>query len=610
MNSFFAFLDRLTQSFAEMLKRIAAFGRAVVAPLEHAVVGALSAIFALFERLQDAELLFGAIGRFLLWPFRQLGRLLAGFARIVIPQSVRTTTASAVEGTLQLSQTVSAGAMRTAERVNPDGLFIRIFKLLKPIWYPFAAVGAFCIVWAATRPYKKLLWGLPAALIILPILAATAWGAYWGKGSIATRYRLELTRSLESKDYSRAQLFERKLAKLGINTALSNFNTARVMGQDGKLADAYERMQQLAPAEMPGYPLAHIWIIQHLLSNKLDVPPEESHRLAGIHLKHLSMLAIRGPEIDMMNAAWLTRDNKLDEATILLKPLVHTYPSAAVERFCMDLALNRLDQARQDAKEVCDHMRQQSQAGKPLSNHEYEAWAAAEQVIGNFSGSNDVLREWLKRFPDSGAARKSMAGVSLQEFDVILQSQNPDPTELATRLSASFALAKVTDNMKQRVGLLYQQRSARPELLAMFDQLAQSKDLPASLAETLGTAAAMSGDWPQAQIFLEESLSKDAGNAVAWNNLACTLLELQGASLDRALEAANKALELHPDDYQFRATRGQALLRLGRWNESVTDLEFALNGMPESPIIHQSLSKAYGSLGNKELAAVHAQYAN
>jgi len=200
--------------------------------------------------------------------------------------------------------------------------------------------------------------------------------------------------------------------------------------------------------------------------------------------------------------------------------------------------------------------------------------------------------------------------VNLQEFDEILSSPAPKPEELSARIRAAFALAEASDNMKQRLAMLYQQRAARPELRALFELLARSDDLTSSLAETLGTAAGVNGEWDQAQIYLEQAVKKDATNAVAWNNLACALLQKQNTPPDKALSAANKALELKPDDFRFRETRGEILLRLSRWRDAVDDLEYALNGLPDSPVIHQALGKAYDALGNKELAAAHHQYAN
>ena len=76
---------------------------------------------------------------------------------------------------------------------------------------------------------------------------------------------------------------------------------------------------------------------------------------------------------------------------------------------------------------------------------------------------------------------------------------NANPVELAERLRSAFALAKATDNMKQRVLLLYQQQGSRAELQAMFAELAKASDLPPELAETLGTAAAVAGNLPQAR---------------------------------------------------------------------------------------------------------------
>jgi tetratricopeptide (TPR) repeat protein len=609
MNDKAPFWIRLRRAPARLFKRISRLGRAIISPFERAVMGFLGALFAFSERFEDLETFAGRIVQTSLWPFRFLWQLLTGLLKLAVPNSARQLLAAPFYVAAGVARRLGSGLMRAAELVNLDRLVLVLVKLSRPLWYPLAAIGTFTVVWAATRPYKKLLWGLPAVLLMLPVLVATTWGALLGKETIAARYRLALARSLEQKDYPVAALLERKLSGLGINTKLSEFNTAQALGTDGKFMEAYERMQRLAPVESPGYPLAHLWIIQTLLSNKLNLPAGEVHRLTGIHLKHLSDLGAKGPEIDLIRAAWLTQDSKLEEAAALLKPLVHSYPSAAIERFRINLALRHIDQARLDAQAVHEQMDRQRENAN-FSNHNYESWVAAEQLLGDHARSREILREWLKRYPDNESARKYSAAMNLQEFDEILSSPAPKPEELSARIRAAFALADASDNMKQRVALLYQQRAARPELRALFEQLAKSDDLSSSLAETLGTAAGVYGEWDQAQVFLEQAVKKDATNAVAWNNLACALLQKQNAPPDKALSAANKALELKPDDFRFRETRGEILLRFSRWHEAVDDLEYALNGLPDNPAIHQALGKAYDALGNKELAAAHRQYAN
>jgi predicted Zn-dependent protease len=79
--------------------------------------------------------------------------------------------------------------------------------------------------------------------------------------------------------------------------------------------------------------------------------------------------------------------------------------------------------------------------------------------------------------------------------------------------------------------------------------------------------------------------------------------------MENALAAVNKALEISPDQFRYRETRGQILVRLGRWKDAIQDLEFAANGLPGSAEVHRSLAKAYDALGDQQLARVHREHA-
>jgi len=177
---------------------------------------------------------------------------------------------------------------------------------------------------------------------------------------------------------------------------------------------------------------------------------------------------------------------------------------------------------------------------------------------------------------------------------------------LASRLQDAFALAEVPEDFRLRVVALYRQRSLSPILQELFAELAQSNNLSSSLAELLGTVAGVEGEWAQAEIWTRQAVTKDERNGVAWNNLACILLQKDDFQvLEEALAAANRAVALAASDCRFRETRGQILLRLKRPREAVGDLEFALNGMPETAAVHHSLARAYDELGDTQLAAQH-----
>jgi hypothetical protein len=95
-----------------------------------------------------------------------------------------------------------------------------------------------------------------------------------GKGDIAERYKIAVRDAADAGDYQRVELYERKLAQLGIDTRRTDYRTAIKLADDGDLEDAYERMKRLAPLDEPGYAPAHIWIAQGLVSGKLTSEQE------------------------------------------------------------------------------------------------------------------------------------------------------------------------------------------------------------------------------------------------------------------------------------------------------------------------------------------------
>jgi tetratricopeptide (TPR) repeat protein len=255
-------------------------------------------------------------------------------------------------------------------------------------------------------------------------------------------------------------------------------------------------------------------------------------------------------------------------------------------------------------------MQSRVKKGMSIAGEDYQGWAIAEELLGNNARMRAVLTDWLKIDPNNQMARQDLGAVNLREFIELLRAPSPDPDQLALHLRTAFELSSNPEPLKQQVAAVYRQRSQISELRTAFDKLLKSDDTPASLSETLGTAAALEGDWKAAQACLRRAVDKDPKAAVAWNNLACVLYQGSDPHLDQALAASNKAIELSPNEFRFRETRGQVYIRLAQWQAAIDDLEFALNGMPDAPAIHKSLAKAYEATGNKELASAHQRYAN
>ncbi len=150
---------------------------------------------------------------------------------------------------------------------------------------------------------------------------------------------------------------------------------------------------------------------------------------------------------------------------------------------------------------------------------------------------------------------------------------------------------------------------------------------------TLGNFAWAEGKQEIARVHWEQALERMPNTALISNNLAWALaintsLDLEramqtinaiaasvvgplavdnGNNLERALSLINEAIKQVPNATEFYHTRGNILIRMGRWKEAVRDLEISLNGRPQADrgAVHANLALAYDKLGAADMAAGH-----
>jgi tetratricopeptide (TPR) repeat protein len=190
-------------------------------------------------------------------------------------------------------------------------------------------------------------------------------------------------------------------------------------------------------------------------------------------------------------------------------------------------------------------------------------------------------------------------------FQAGLELPNPDIEQLTDFFLQIVELGDDPKVSQELFASLYRLRIDQPVAGHVVDHIVNSPRTPATILEAAGTAAATVGQNDKAKIYLQRAVKKDPLNPVALNNYGWILTQDPNGDMDIALTAVNKALEIRPDDLRFRETRGQVLVRLGRWREAIEDLEIAVNGLPDVRDIHLSLAKAYDALGEKQLARVH-----
>jgi tetratricopeptide (TPR) repeat protein len=593
-----------------MIEWLSAFVAAIVWPLDWALGLAMRTLLAASEGFDGVEWGVLRVGRWLIAPLGFLWRLSRAALTAVVPQSLRNALGAPFRWAALSGHRFRMAIVHLVEMLNLDGVVVRLVKWTSPLWYPFAAAGGFFHAWLLTRNYRQLIWGLPVILVLLPLIGIAGWTMLWGRGSIAAQYRQAANEARQAKDYERVRLFERKLAQLGVATEFARFQTAIALAQDGKHTEAYEAMKQLAPVESPGYVQAHFWIVDQLLKNTLSVSNDESHRLVKIHLDHLQALGMRGPQMDWLRAAWLALDNQPVEAAKVLAPIASGFAPAALMRLEINLQLKNVAAARADARLVCTHMEDHLRRGASLSADEYRFWAVAEELLGNITKAHELVGKWVELEPENAAARAILAELSWRLVQKALETVDPAPEHLAALVLEAAEMTNNPSELRQQVERLYRLRSELPMIHEVIQRVAENDRASGRTLEALGTMAARHGDLEQARDYLRRALSKNPKNAVAWNNYAWITVQLPDGDPQDSLRAVNQALAIKPDDYRFRETRGQILVRLGKWQEAIADLEFAANGMPDSREVHLALAKVYDALGDKQLAEVHRERAN
>jgi tetratricopeptide (TPR) repeat protein len=124
----------------------------------------------------------------------------------------------------------------------------------------------------------------------------------------------------------------------------------------------------------------------------------------------------------------------------------------------------------------------------------------------------------------------------------------------------------------------------------------------------LGTAALMNEDSEVATRELGLAATEMPNSGAVLNNLAVSMAARDSKLLPKALVIVNKAIDVTPGpSAHFHETRGQILLRLGKYLEAIPDLEMALKVEELVAQAHGSLADCYSKIGDADMAKLHRE---
>jgi tetratricopeptide (TPR) repeat protein len=466
-----------------------------------------------------------------------------------------------------------------------------------------ATLFAFVSKWFYSRNYWKLLGGGPAIALCLPVAFFLVRVPFQTAEAKAMRYRMAAAEAWKNEDFDSMRLYHRKIQQLGVQVEKALFDSAVTLAAEGKHYEAYQQMKRLA--DESNLVPAKLWVADALLGGRVPLPDQAASKLAAAYIDQILATEPDNVGARLLKAEIYRTQGEASRAIQLLAPLSRQYISAYTRIAQIERARGDFLAAESAIEMVLKHFQRRFDQGVNLSATEYRDWSQANMMNRDYAKMEEVANQGLAHYPDNGQLRHSIVELYKLVFDGLTASSGD--AELRFRLIKTAHRLEPDDaSLLDRLAALVGDPSLPREALErVTGELEKESNLPASVHAALGTVAFRQRDFATARRHFEAAAQKRPDAASVTNNLAWLLSNTEPLDLEKALALASQAVELAPDVATYRETRGQILLKLGRWSDSVVDLQAALNGMPDDSTIHESLATAYEKLGNTDLARAH-----
>jgi tetratricopeptide (TPR) repeat protein len=206
------------------------------------------------------------------------------------------------------------------------------------------------------------------------------------------------------------------------------------------------------------------------------------------------------------------------------------------------------------------------------------------------AGAAELVKKQVAAAPKSGPLHELLGRVYL------VQGKKADAEKaLLTAIDLEPRLVSAYGNL----AALYASEKNYDQAIAKLEKAHQLAPKNVAPLMVLGTIHEQRGDIPKAQQTYEQVLTLNPRFAAAANNLAYLYIE-HGGDKERALQLAQTAKQIAPDDPSISDTLGWVLYHRGIYQRALALLEESAAKAPDNPSIQYHLGVVYAKLGNKD----------
>jgi tetratricopeptide (TPR) repeat protein len=462
--------------------------------------------------------------------------------------------------------------------------------------------------WCRTRQYLRLLAALPALLALAGMLGLGIYLLGWRPARVEADVRAVAERAFAGEDFETARVAYRSLLRLGgKHTQNYGYQLLRTEFQLGHVREAAMLTLQLAPPERLGYAPAHYFVAKALLAETNAVPGVAEQ--AALHLERVLKAEPNHTEAREILSQIYLANGQQEQARRHLLELAPSSGDAMLRLAALLSAEGDTAGTRHWGGRAAQYFRARVEPRRNEGPGARLALASALRLVEDYAGAFEVLRAgWQENHNE--AFRAPLARLCAEWGEYLSRHQPGDVAGRFQAVQEGLELEPQNPALLQQLASLT--RSGGPEgaqareLVAQMLREGRSTGL---LHFCLGNEAWEKGERDKAFEHFRLAYEVAAQMPIVANNMALTLAWQDKPELDRAQAIADSLVQQNPRNPAFRETRGQILLKRGKFRDAIADLAFALPLVQDKPPTHRALAECYRQMGLADLAAQHEEAA-
>ncbi len=470
--------------------------------------------------------------------------------------------------------------------------------------------------WWKTRYVPWLLWGIPALVSLLAMLAVYVYRTEWSNVTVHDRYASIKKTSMTRGDYQTARIACERVLEICRNDSYFAarypehlFDLAICLMFLNRPEDARHLISKVAPfddVETPlSYPPAHLYVAKNTWMTAKEKTPEVMAKVE----RHLLRAATDSPDMaeahQILGELYLSRQEWDKAKRHLLK--------AAETRGESYLLLALVSQGTNDP----EGMRQWNGRAQQFFQQKLDTAAIEDPAMRMGLARTYLLAEnfekaaatFLTGFKKSGEPGYTKAlGAVYGAWVLSLKGKaETTPGDLLKLVSVGLTFDNQNETLlTELVRLAELSGEAGTEANNAVRTMAAAGGGNGMLHFVLGSAALGQNKEDEANTYFDLAFRESPELPQIANNFAMVLVVGAKPDYPRALGIMNQLLSRYPSMAAALDTRGRIHLKMKHYQEAVTDLTRALPGLGQlAPSAHEALAEAYTGLNLPELAEEH-----